>query len=70
MGDVRPLFLSFFLQTAVTVGVGPGRTRSSMGKALAEDKKTGLLAGFSKVPTPDGERNRGDPDFPAGVGDS
>ena len=24
----------------------------------------------SQVPTPDGERNRGDPDFPAGVGDS
>ena len=23
-----------------------------------------------QVPTPDGERNRGDPDFPAGVGDS
>jgi hypothetical protein len=36
-------------------------------------KTTGTKNGAvrrEKVPTPDGERNRGDPDFPAGVGDA
>ncbi len=40
-------------------------------QSIADAKKTARCAVFlCQVPTPDGERNRGDPEFPAGVGDS
>lgn len=64
-GDIRPLFFvrDFTLRTNAC-GSGHESTGSR--------KEFGGLArcAESKVPTPDGERNRGDPDFPAGVGDS
>jgi hypothetical protein len=57
-GDIRPLFLS-----ANHPEVFSGGDSAELSSAKSDDTSY-------QVPTPDEERNRGDPDFPAGVGDS
>ncbi len=77
-GDIRPLFFVRRFQigmrpTGTTLldhgrsgGIGPIRIDMWCREGPGSPGRRKHIAPKIKVPTPDGERNRGDPDFPAG----